>query len=158
MIEIREAREDDIEQLKEVVASSISELCKGHYTPVQLEELLGQYPGKDVYRKWLRERVLIVATNEAGVVGFAQFNPSHESLEAVHVSPEHAGKGIGKSLVRGIEEKARRLGVRKVFVDSSLNAAGFYSSCDYVRIGPSKYQCRDGIELETVRFEKEIDR
>jgi hypothetical protein len=24
-------------------------------------------------------------------------------------------------------------------------------------MGPSKYRCRDGIELETVRFEKEID-
>jgi len=156
MVRIRDARQDDIDEFKEVVSSSVTELCKGYYTPVQLEALLGQYPGRDVYTKWLKDRVLIVAIDENDIVGFAQFDPSLSSIEAVHVSPKHAGRGIGRNLVNEIEKKARSLGICKVTVDSSLNAVAFYSKCGYLRKGPGKYRCKSGIELETEMFEKGI--
>jgi predicted N-acetyltransferase YhbS len=109
-----------------------------------------------VYTKWLNDRVLIVAIDESDIVGFAQFNPRLSSIEAVHVSPKHAGRGIGRALVNEVETKARSLGTCKITANSSLNAVAFYSKCGYLRRGPGKYRCKSGVELETVMFEKGI--
>lgn len=157
MTQIRNATEGDIGPFKEIIESSISEFCKDYYTSTQIDSLLGQYPGPALYQKWLTERVLIVAEDETGIVGFAQFHPSSSSIEAVHVSPNRARGGIGRQLLNAIEAIAKNQGILKITLDASLNAAGFYSRCGYTRKEISSYRCKNGIELKTIRYEKGIN-
>ena len=102
MLQIRNATSDDVETFKEVVRTSVLGLCKDHYTPEELDSLLEQYPGRELYEKWINDRVLLVAESECGVIGFAQYNPSNTSIEAVHVTPKYTGAGIGGKLVSKI--------------------------------------------------------
>ena len=99
MTHIRNARESDIVRFKEIIEASILELCKDFYTQEQIEALLKQYPSPALYKKWLWERVLIVAENDDEVIGFAQYDPCTNSIEAVHVSPDHTCLGTGRNLV-----------------------------------------------------------
>ena len=58
MITTRKAVSQDIDEFKKVVVESVLELCKDCYTPTQLKSLLGQYPARELYEKWIHERVL----------------------------------------------------------------------------------------------------
>ena len=156
MIRIQDASADDIAAFKQVVEASVRLLCNACYTPVQIAALLGHYPAAEVYRKWLSQRVLIVAKDGECVVGFAQFNPATASIEAMHVSPVHVGKGIGRRLTQCLEDKARALGFDTIRVVSSLNAAAFYAKCGYVAQARGVYRCNNGVELDAVPFEKQL--
>jgi len=153
---IRLATERDIDQFRRVIEASILVLCADDYNPQQLAALLKQYPGPKLYRQWLRSRVLIVAKNDTGVVGFAQFDPDTASIEAVHVDPEYTHCGIGRGMVNEIETIARQRGIHQITLDASINADKFYAKCGYTRTGPGSFRCNNGIELATIAYEKSI--
>ena len=156
MTTTRMASADDIADVKNVIAESIRALCKDHYTPEQLTSLLTQYPRREVYEKWLCERILVVAEQEGKIVGFAQYYPPDNSIEAVHVLPSHAKHGVGKMLLALIEEIASNQGTQQISLGSSLNAVGFYEKCGYVRKAGGTFKCNDGVELGIVNYEKKL--
>jgi len=153
-ITTRRATAEDIDEFKDVVVDSVLELCNGHYTPEQLQSLLAQYPHREVYGSWIHERVLLVAESEGEIIGFAQYYPPNNSIEAVHVASRIGRHGVGKMLVVSIEEVARNQGAQRIWLDASLNATEFYEKCGYSRIGAGTFKCNDGAELEVVRYEK----
>ena len=156
MITTRKARSEDIDDFKIVIVESVLELCKGYYTPEQLNSLLAQYPLRNVYERWIQERVLVVAEHEGKIVGFAQYFPPIRTIEAVHVMPAYAEQGVGKILLQLVEEIARNQGAKRISLGSSLNAVGFYEKCGYIRKENSSFKCNDGVELEVVNFEKDL--
>jgi len=145
MIITRRAAPEDIDRFKTVVVQSVLELCRGHYTQAELKSLLAQYPGRELYEKWIRERVLVVAEDEGAIVGLA-----------VHVLPSHVKRHVGKRLVELIEDIARNQGAERITLGSSLNAVGFYAKCGYVKKEGSTFMCNDGVELGIVNFEKAL--
>lgn len=154
MITIRYATSEDIKIIKEIIKHSILELCKEYYTMNELQSLLAQYPDFQRYQKWLADRVLLVAENDCGRVGFAQYFPDIEYIEAVHVLPGYTNQGIGKQLVEKIEQIARQHGAEKIRLDASLNAEKFYRKCGYEQKQGSVYICNNGMQLPTIAFEK----
>ena len=156
MITTRRAIAQDIDDFKNVVVESVLVLCKDCYISEQLKSLLVQYPDRGVYEKWLQERVLVVAEHEGKIVGFAQYFPPTNSIEAVHVLPCQVNRSIGKMIVRSIEEIARNQGARKITLASSLNATGFYENCGYHRKEDGAFKCNDGVELKVVNYEKDL--
>ena len=156
MTHLRRATKDDIDSFKKVIRMSILELCKDFYSDEEISSLCAQYPAKGIYESWLGDRVMIVAEDANEIVGFAQFNPINSSIEALHVLPEYNNQGIGKALVKQIEEFAKNIGIQKITLGSSLNAQSFYEKCGYVRKDASKYQCKNGMGLDVVNYEKEI--
>jgi len=154
MIHTRRATKQDIASFKTVVINSVLELCKDFYTSTELQSLLAQYPGKELYEKWLQERVLVVAEDGDQLVGFAQYFPPNSSIEAVHVLPSHIKKGVGKMLMAELEEIAKKQGAKIIILDSSLNAVGFYDRCGYTKKQNAVFKCNDGVDLRVVRYEK----
>jgi putative acetyltransferase len=160
MITIRKAQEKDIESFKQVIEASLFALCKNHYSKQELHALLSLYPGKNLYKKWIAERVLLVAEDRGKIVGFAQYFPPNSSLEALHVSPERCNQGIGRKLLQAIEIIARDLDANTISFDASLNAVVFYEKCGYIKDVPGKIKCKDStgimIEIDVVKFAKNL--
>lgn len=46
------------------------------------------------------------------------------------------GTGLGAALVRAVEDEARRLGLRKVYLEAQTYALGFYERLGYAVFGP----------------------
>ena len=84
----------------------------------------------------------------------AQYSPNISSIEAVHVDPSKACKGVGRKLVEAIEGFAVVLGKDKITLESSINAIQFYEKCGYKQIKASKYTCKNDVELDVVTYEK----
>ncbi|GHD15358.1 GNAT family N-acetyltransferase [Nocardiopsis kunsanensis] len=56
-------------------------------------------------------------------------------LGRLAVLPRARGTGLGKSLVRAVEERARERGLRSVQLHAQTHALGFYESLGYVAHG-----------------------
>jgi len=74
-----------------------------------------------------------VAKVRNGVVGFISFSPTSDAIVvvALGVQPRYQSIGIGSSLIRMVEDEARKLRKSKILVSTSnddLPALGFYQS------------------------------
>ncbi|MBK8847194.1 MAG: GNAT family N-acetyltransferase [Bacteroidetes bacterium] len=54
------------------------------------------------------------------------------------VSEECRGQGLGRKILHYLENKARHLGARRIYLDARENAVEFYRSCGY-RITKNSY-------------------
>ena len=153
---IRKATKEDIEPFKKVIKASVLVMCADYYSQEQLEALLGQFPASEVYEKWINDRLLLVAEENGNIVGFAQYSPNISLIEAIHVDPLSTKQGIGRKLVKAIEEAALDFDKKKISLESSINAIKFYEKCGYGQIKSSKYKCKNDVELDVVTFEKEL--
>jgi N-acetylglutamate synthase-like GNAT family acetyltransferase len=99
----------------------------------------------------------VMALDDAGeCVGVSrlQFNsPQEAQVRFMGVRDDQQGKGVGKELMKYLEEKARAKGAKKVMLQARENAVQFYLSIGYVMVEKSFLLW--GI-IQHYRMEKEI--
>jgi predicted N-acetyltransferase YhbS len=128
-ISVRPARREDVASIVRVSRTSITDSeDAGFGTPVtttpqeEVEKLLSTW----VEPNRVGSEEMLVAEVDGIVVGCVKIEERGESLELVDidVSREMQGQGIGKCLVRFVEQRARERGKRAVTLGTSRNAAG----------------------------------
>jgi GNAT superfamily N-acetyltransferase len=62
----------------------------------------------------VRERFLVVAEGAGTIAGFGQLNQASGEVDAVYVLPERQRQGIGRALLRALEDAARAAGIEKL--------------------------------------------
>ena len=132
---IRRARIEDAREIGSVHAESVRAFCAGHYAPAEIEAWVAPRPGRH-YDRAIREKDFYVAEDGGEVVGFAVLNPPAGEVEAVYVRPRAAGRGVGSSLLRTLEEQARASGLAGLHLCASLNAVPFYERAGFAPIPP----------------------
>lgn len=75
-----------------------------------------------------------------GGVGLAEFEYFEDcaELQKLYLTDRVKGRGIGYQLIRMVEEKARELGYRKMYLETHTNlqaAIHIYKKCGYKEIG-----------------------
>lgn len=96
---------------------------------------------REVFRHRLRDGILtVVAIENNDVIGTASMLYERKFLhkgglaghiEDVAVHPDHQRRGVGKSLVLYLLEKAKRRGCYKIVLDCKPELAEFYKKCDF---------------------------
>ena len=152
---IREAEQSDGDQLWKVHAAAIRELCADRYSPAEIEAWAGQL-GSNSYARSIEERELFVAVDSQAIVGFGQLNASTGEIDAVYVHPSAVRRGIGSELLLTLERTVRAGGLREVFLDSSLNAVGFYAAVGYRSESQRVHRLRSGVDIACVRMSKHL--
>ena len=81
----------------------------------------------------------VVADQAGKAIGFAQVLEDDDGwwLDALFVSPELIGHGVGKVLLEAVTDLARQGGAQGVLIDSDPGAEEFYLSRGAVRVGLS---------------------
>jgi GNAT superfamily N-acetyltransferase len=84
-------------------------------------------------RKFIVAELAAYVAKKSGndVIGFVSFTELHDAIiiVALGISPKYQNAGIGKSLIKKVEEEAKRLGKKKLLVSTSnddLPALAFY--------------------------------
>ena len=128
---IRKADESDFPKLVEILQASASiEELEGFVSPKALESR-----SKGISAKFLselrsqlqrKEHGVIVAEKDEKSVGFAyfRFQRDYIGIEEMDVRKEYQQKGVGKSLLRYIEQIAREKGVSRLKTGTSVNREG----------------------------------
>jgi ribosomal protein S18 acetylase RimI-like enzyme len=119
-------------------AFTLEELARLGITESSVREML-----TSTHRGWLGE--------EGGeTVGFAMGDKSRGEMWVVAVLPSHEGRGIGKGVIRSVEEWLFGEGWDEIWlttdVDTSLRAYGFY-----LHTGWQDSEIRDGLRYMVKR-------
>ncbi|MFW5974072.1 MAG: GNAT family N-acetyltransferase [Natrialbaceae archaeon] len=147
-LRIRSAAPEDAAVVLELKRAAIDGIEAGVYTDRQLSAWRpGDGALSDFRRAIASERFEILLAERDDPVGYGVLNGNERRVDAVFVHPERHGEGIGSSLVRQFESRARVEGIAELSLLSSLNAVGFYESLGYWETG-RKLRTIGGVEIE----------
>jgi ribosomal protein S18 acetylase RimI-like enzyme len=163
-VNIRPATAEDIDAIREISERAWHEA----HTPIigreTTEEFLEQHYDSETFHATIDdpERILDVAADEEGVVGFISGGPSEESpgtfnLVRVYVRPDRWGDGIGRQLLEHFERKVSEREQDRITLGVMADndrAISFYESMGYDRTE----EFYDGtIDTNSYVYEKELD-
>ncbi len=154
-IKVRRAARSDGEHIWRVHTAAIKGSCGDRYTVEEIDAWTSRL-SPDSYDAQIRGKALYVAQDDEQVVGFGQLDVVSGEVEAVYVLPDQAGRGIGGLLLRTLEDVARECGVKRLHLDSSLNAVGFYEHEGYVVRGETWRAMQSDVSLPCIRMEKTL--
>src|SRR5205085_9928734 len=96
-------------------------------------------PRKTTKDEWENQSIHILMlddNNEAVACGRLQLNSKEEGqIRSMAVIDTMQGKGLGKQIIKWIEDKARELKLKRIDLDARENTVKFYESCGYKVIG-----------------------
>lgn len=154
MILIRRAVPEDCAQLWQVHTQAIRQSTRTHYTPEEVQAWAG-FLSVEGYRPNIAANLFLVAQESQSLLGFAELDRSTGSIEAVYVAPTFLRRGIGTQLLQALETHARKGGLTRLDVLSSLNAVPFYTGAGYKTIGKATHAIPGSpIVLRCVHMEK----
>lgn len=156
-IQFRQAELADAESIVTVKRAAISDTT-GTYTPAQTDAWQPGDDAVDSFEAAIEDEqfVVIVAVSGEEIQGYGALNVEKSRVDAVYIHPDRMRKGLGSSLLRQLESRARMCGLDELEVVSSVNAAEFYESFGYERIEP-RTRVIDGVKLDFVAYSKELD-
>ncbi|MDC0714078.1 GNAT family N-acetyltransferase [Stigmatella sp. ncwal1] len=152
-LNLRAASAGDQHALWRLHTRSITSLCQGAYSSHELRtwvELLRP----EAYLPADPPRTVLVAEQEDQLVGFGQLDPVRGELEALYVSPDTVGLGVGSALLSALETLAWRANVRAMTLDASLNAEPFYRARGYVPLHAARRILTSEVHLVCTRMQK----
>src|SRR6266446_2224392 len=135
-MQIREASIEDAEEACRILRRSIVELCElDHKGDTDALDLwLANKTPRNV-RRWITESHVFVAAEDGAILGVAAIDNSGE-ITLNYVSPDARFRGVSKALISRLEARALELGARRVTLESTATARGFYLSACYEELGP----------------------
>jgi N-acetylglutamate synthase-like GNAT family acetyltransferase len=155
MLTIRKARAEDCASISNVHVSAVRAIPAGYYSPEELEAFATPRP-LESYQQLVQYRDFYVATNDNGIVGFGILNRDTSMIDAVFASPAAKGQRVGMTLLETLEELGRSLGLKRLSLNASMNAVGFYLKAGYVAQEESTHQFASGASIRCVPMIKEL--
>lgn len=157
MYTIRRATQADKGAIRRVHFGAIVGTCAGHYTP----EVIRLWAGRlrpEKYAEAIDANEFFVAEEDGEVVGFAELDPAAAELTGLYVSPAAGRRGVGRELLRTLEERARAFGLESLSLTSSLNAVAFYERAGFEPLARLSTTLGPGVERASVRMSKRLPR
>ncbi len=173
---LRNAMLADQAELESLMARSAKELSAHDYTPEQVEgALLGAF-GVDT--QLLKDGTYFVVEYEGSIVGCggwsrrrtlfggdthaqrdpAELDPREDAakIRAFFVDPDHARKGIGKTILEHCESEAHAWGFSRFELMATLPGARLYAALGYSPGQPIQYPLPSGLTMELVPMSKAV--
>ena len=144
----RQATVEDAGRIHEIHTQSVKTLCKGHYSSEQIAGWLKNRSPQG-YLPGIGRGEMFVATEGVSILGFGQAVPGE--IHAIYVAPEYAKQGVGILLLEQALTAARAGSQRDVYLESTLNAQGFYKKAGFVEVERSTVR-RNDVLLPVIRM------
>ena len=100
-----------------------------------LREPWGQPKGSEVLQDENQsDHVMVIDSETHEIVGVARMQintPTQGQVRCVAVAPHTQGQGVGKLLMKYLEELAQQKGINEIILDARENAVKFYLSIGY---------------------------
>jgi GNAT superfamily N-acetyltransferase len=174
---LRAATRADQDALRVLIARSARELSAQDYSRAQIEGALQgafgvdtqliddgtyfvvEFEGRPVgCGGWSRRRTLFGGDahreRDAG-----ELDPRVDAakIRAFFVDPDHARRGIGRTLLERCESEARGRGFRRLELMGTLPGVRLYEALGYKRGAMVHYPVADGVNIEFIPMSKELE-
>ena len=136
MIEIKEYNETYVEQISTIVIRNLLEVNVKDYGVEKVQEIAKDFTVEKLKDTLKNRKKVFVAIKDNEVVGTAGidvswYNPDEYYILTVFVKPENHGEGIGRLLIKAIENYAIHSNFRKLIIPASITAHEFYYKLGY---------------------------
>ncbi len=157
-MEIRRFKEEDAQEVSEVIRTTIRISNTKDYPAELMDELIASETPEAVLGRssWTH---FYVAGDEGKIIGCGAIGPywgkeDESSLFTIFVLPEYQGKGVGRLIVETLEKDEYFLRAKRIEIPASITGVPFY-----LKLG---YHYKNGIstpdEEHLIRLEKFNDR
>jgi putative acetyltransferase len=137
-------------------AAVIGECGRGDYDDAQIEAWAhAQTPAE--LRERIGSRRFLIAESQSEPVGYAQLDVDAAIVRSIYVAPRYRRQGVGRRLGQAVFGAVRDAGLRRLELDSSLNAVPFYEALGFSRLGSVDHRLRSGVLMPCVRMAKQLD-
>ena len=178
---LRNASDEDIPELEELIARSVLGLQAAYYTAAQMNAAIGKVFGVD--RQLIRDGTYFVAEDSAtagsepGVIvgcgGWSRrrtlygsdggrvgedppLDPAADAarIRAFFVHPEWARRGIARSILQRCESELQQAGFRRAEIVATLPGEPLYTAFGYTSDRPAALPLPDGGSIEGIHMSK----
>ncbi len=152
-ITIRKFRKEDARELSKLICTTERNICATCYSIKIIEQFCKRNSPKFLIEK-MKKRDVFVAVSEGKIVGTVALEG--DDIKKFFVKHDLAGKGIGTALFGKIEDLVKKRKIKKLVVDASLNAKGFYEKMGFRLMKKAKKQHPDALPFYVYKMEKKI--
>ena len=136
MIEIKEYNETYVEQISTIIIRNLLEINVKDYGVEKVQEMAKDFTVEKLKTDLKNRKKVFVAIKDNKVVGTAGidvswYNPDEYYILTVFVKPENHGEGIGRLLIKAIEDYAIHSNFKKLIIPASITAHEFYFKLGY---------------------------
>lgn len=143
-------------QLRALFHDSVHRLATAHYTAEQLEAWAAADFDAEVWCARIRGNRPFVAEDEAGaLLGYADLQADGH-IDQFFVASHAARRGVGRTLLAYLAQRARRLGIARLSADVSLCAEAFFLHNGF-RVVQRQLPIVRGVALANARMVKDLD-
>ena len=121
----------DAPMLADIFRAAVKELTADDYSAAQQDAWASFVDDEKEFAQQLAEGLTLVATLGGSPVGFALLRDA-TTIDMLYVHPAVAGQGIGSMLIDALEKLAGARGTKRLTVDASDSARGFFEQRGYV--------------------------
>jgi len=144
----------DAPVLAEIFRAAIEELTGDDYDPAQQNAWAASADDEEAFAEKLGGALTLVATLGGSAVGFAAL-ADDKTIDMLYVHPAVTGRGIGAMLCDALEKLAGARGTRRLSVDASDTARGFFERRGYVAQQRNSVSLR-GVWLASTTMTKDL--
>lgn len=154
LMKIRKAESEDLDQLRKLFEDTINEICSQDYSKEQLKVWTAAAQKVQKWRKRIKSQYFIVAEKKNKILGFASLGKEGH-VEMIYIHKDYQGKGIGKELLKHIEEKAEKKGEKCLFSNVSITAKPFFKRMGFSTLQEQHNHVEDTVIIN-FRMKKKI--
>lgn len=154
MLKIEKAKYEDAPVALEIRSAAILSQCASHYPPDMLKTWANVEPSDEFADSV--EKNFYIAKYDNQIVGTGMIDIETGRIDAIFVHPDHIRKGIGKDIIKFLENLALIHGLKMVTLQSTLNAAEFYRACGFAGNKIETYTTSRGMSLDCIPMTKVI--
>jgi putative acetyltransferase len=127
---IRPATEADLEAITWLFAETIRAVNARDYNEEQIRVWTAAAENEEKWRQRIRTQHFLLAEMAQRIAGFASIT-NQGYLDMMYVDKDCQAQGIGRRLLRAIEDIAGSLGIRRIESDVSITARPFFEKHGY---------------------------
>lgn len=143
----------DLAALRALVQQTITTCYPGHYSPEAVRFFVNYHADEAILRD--AEAGCVVVLDKAGrLLGTGTL--VDDEIKRVFVAPVFQRQGLGRRLLRHLEELATLQGARTITLDASLPSKTFYDRLGYVTTEAASLPVENGRRLDFFKMRKTL--
>ena len=147
---IRKFKDRDAAAVSELIIENLKTVNIRDYSK-ELIDILSSYKTPKQVIESAGKSEAFVAVKRGSIVGVAMLRGN--KIVNMFVQTQAQGTGIGRSLIKRIERRAKKMRISELVVDATITAVGFYTRCGYqvIRKVNKPFCSIDNIVIEMVK-------
>ena len=132
---IRNFKDDDAEKVSSLIIRTLKTTNSKDYSEESIKALEKQMQPSHIFERASWTHFYVVEDNDTiigcGAIGPYWGSETESSLFTIFVLPEYQGKGIGRKIIKTLEQDEYFLRAKRIEIPASITAVNFYRKLGY---------------------------